>query len=187
MEPEIIGMEPQEIEEILTTLATTYNHEINGAIRGLYLGIFRNYTKQEITLALNEFLESDGGAFFPANPGQITKYAKKARNAKRLKYMPELNAAVAEIRGSLNSYAGPPKEYSHPLIDLCVRRLGFQGLCENTSAENQRVITFAFKEMLEHAIDSGTDEYTQEAERRALKAQSKQQLLEARKPKSLEA
>lgn len=172
MDTEIIGMEPEEIDGVLGILAAVYKCDVDEATRGLYHGIFAKYTKEEVSLAMDEYLEGDDAAFFPKNPGQITKFARKARNAKRLKYMPVVQEVVSEIRGSLNSYAPMPK-YSHPLIDDLVRRLGYQRLCENTSAENQRLITFAAKEMIEHEIDSGSDQYTAEAERRAIAAEQK--------------
>lgn len=163
-------MRPELIQELVKKLAKYYNYEVSEVDYEFWFDVFYDCSEEEFKHAGREFIKT--GAKFMPKAGELYQIVAKERDAKRLKYMPVVQEVVSEIRGSLNSYAPMPK-YSHPLIDDLVRRLGYQRLCENTSAENQRLITFAAKEMIEHEIDSGSDQYTAEAESRAIASEQK--------------
>lgn len=140
---------------------------------------FSDVTDEEFLNAYNAYMDTMDNTFLPA-PGSIKKHIIKAREKRRTKLIPEVGEAVAEVRASIRNYGNQP-EYSHPIIDALVNRVGYRRLCENTCEENQRLLTWTYKEMRENYIDSDREEYTDEAERRFLERQAKEQKrLEAR-------
>lgn len=171
-------MRQEMIQQLLEKLAKYFHYEVSEVDVEMWVLVFQDVTEEEFKNAGRAFIKTD--AKFMPKAGELYRLVHKEREKRRTKLIPEVGDAVAEVRASIRNYGSKP-EYSHPIIDELVNRVGYRRLCENTCEENQRLLTWTFKEMRDNYIDSDREEYTEEAERRLEARKAKEQKrLEAR-------